>query len=196
MTVILCMCYQIPMTARTLLIDCVVALLTVSATFRAVATPLQTGVSGESLDLVLEGGAKIQSDSGLRTNALLLDGLSGTYGHSPVPNAWGLARNFRVDLKVRLDDLRGGSVAFGLPGSFAVYFDSQGIPRILLETNHGRVALMASAALTPGRWTDIAFEYRAEDYCLLYVNGRSVASMTGRGPVKTGGKEVWLGRYD
>ncbi|MBM4080194.1 MAG: hypothetical protein FJ278_10890 [Planctomycetes bacterium] len=161
----------------------------------AASAPLPSGVAGQSLDLALEGGAKIGADEELKADALALDGQPGTYARCPAPEGWGRLRNFRVDVKARIDQYRAGSVPFGWPGSFLIYISGHGMPWVLLETDQGRIMLAGTEPVPPTRWLDIAFEYRADDICLLWVNKRSVASLHGRGPLKRGGKELWLGRY-
>lgn len=161
----------------------------------AFSAPLPTGVPDESLDVTLEGGARVIADEQLGTDVLLLDGAEGSYAHCPAPQSWGRLRNFRVDVKLRLDQFRASSIPIALPGSFMLYLNGQGNPWLIIFTDKGRVIFTAPDPVAPTVWTDIAFEYRADDIGLLYVNGRSVASFKGRGPLIQGGKDIWLGRY-
>lgn len=159
------------------------------------AEPLPSAAPGESFDVTLEGGAVIAGDEQLETDVLELDGREGSYAHWASPQGWGRPRNFRVDVRVRLDQIRASSIPIAMPGSFMIYLNGQGKPWFLFFTDTGRHVIAAGEPITPTVWTHIAVEYRADDVCLLSVNGRSVASTTGRGLLKPGEGRLWLGRY-
>lgn len=157
---------------------------------------LPGGAGGPDLEVTLEQGARIVEDSVLKAPVLELDGEAGSYAHCKTPGDWERLRNVRIDVKVRLDQLRASSIPIALPGSFMIYISGHGKPWFLFFTDKGRVILSCEEMLLPGVWNDIAVEYRADDICLLYLNGKSVAGMTGRGLLSQGGGELWFGRYD
>lgn len=153
------------------------------------------GAVDEIEGLVMEGGARLAHDEDIEGAALVLDGVEGSYARAAAPQEWGRLRNVRVEARLRLPQYRAATVPIGWPGSFLIYIAGHGKPWALYWTDTGRHIIQGEDPVPPGQWLDIAFEYRAEDVCLLYVNGRSVAGLKGRGPLKEGGPDVWLGRY-
>lgn len=147
-----------------------------------------------TMPVSLHGSAREVTEPGGDQSAIVLDGVPGSYAGVAVPESWKPV-SFRVQVRFRLDEKRGGTVPLSWPGCFCVYVDGQGRLRVLLETQSGRMAGSYEQALPLGQDLEVSFEYRASDLCLLYVNGRSVMSLRGRGPLKRGGPELWLGRY-
>ena len=76
------------------------------------SAPLPTGEGDSTVEVTLEGGARAQADEELGADVLALDGNEGSYGHFPAPVGVGRLRNFRVDLKVGLDQFRAATVPF------------------------------------------------------------------------------------
>ncbi|MBU0606491.1 MAG: family 10 glycosylhydrolase [Armatimonadetes bacterium] len=161
----------------------------------AAAAPLATGAGGEPLDVTLGGGAKIVPDAALKQDVLLLDGQPNSYAHCAAPADWGRLRNFRVEVDVRPDQIRASSIPIAWPGAFMIYISGENKPWVWVETDKGRTIYSSSEPIVPTQWTHLAFEYRADDAGLLWVNGRSVLTIRGQGPLKQGGPDLWFGRY-
>ncbi|MCE5236923.1 family 10 glycosylhydrolase [bacterium] len=159
------------------------------------AAPLPTGAGTQPLEVTLEGGAKIAPDADLKQDVLLLDGQPNSYAHCLAPAEWGRLRNFRVEVSVRPDQLRASSVPIAWPGSFMIYLSGENKPWVWVETDSGRSIHASSEPIPPTQWTRLAFEYRADDNGLLTVNGRTVLTINGQGPLKQGGPDLWFGRY-
>lgn len=159
----------------------------------ATCAPLPAGNEVPPLDVTLEGGARIAADGELKTEVLLLDGQAGCYGHCAAPA--GHPRNFRVEVSFRPDELRASTIPIAWPGCFMIYLSGEGKPWVWLETEKGRTIHASPEPLPAARWCRLAFEYRADDQGLLWVNGRSVLTIDGRGALKAGGPELWFGRY-
>ncbi len=147
----------------------------------AYAEPLPTGEGGETVDVTLEGGARIEVDEKAGGDVIVLDGKPGSYG--------------RIEVKVRVDEVLSATVPLSWRGSFLVYFNGEGRPWVIVETDKGRVTFAGKRPVALGVWHDIVFEYRADDYGMLWVDGRSVVSFHGRGVLGQGEDEMWLGRY-
>lgn len=158
------------------------------------AAPLPSGGGAAPLDVTLEGGAKVAPDAELKQDVLVLDGEKGSYAHCPAPTG-GRLRNFRVEVNVRPDQVRASSIPIAWPGCFMIYLSGENKPWVWVETEKGRTIHAATEPLPPGRWSQLAFEYRADDAGLFFVNGRSVLTIHGEGALKQGGPELWFGRY-
>ncbi|MGC9319508.1 MAG: LamG-like jellyroll fold domain-containing protein [Armatimonadota bacterium] len=156
--------------------------------------PLPTP-DGESLELTLEGGARIDQVAGLDQQALVLDGNEGTYAHADAPDLPDELAAFRVEAKVRIDEHRAGTVAMEWPGAFKVYFDSNGYFWLITWPQSGQLTAASKAQVPLGKWTDVAAEYRAGDIGLLYVNGRSVYSFRGSGALTPEADRLEFGRH-
>ena len=169
-------------------------MLSLSFALSAQAEPLPGG-DGNPLDVTLEGSARIGPAEGIEGEALLLDGKPGSYARTALPDGWGNPACFRVEAKVRLGSRRGGAVCLARPDGFWVYFNGEGKPWVVLDCEKRRVVMAGAEPVPTGQWLDIAFEYRADDISLLYVNGRSVAALPAVGPLKATSDELWLGRY-
>jgi uncharacterized lipoprotein YddW (UPF0748 family) len=161
----------------------------------ASAASLPTGEGTPPLDVTLEGGAKIVPDAELKQDVLLLDGEPNSYAHCPAPAEWGRLRNFRVEVNVRPDQVRASSIPIAWSGSFMIYISGENKPWVWIETDKGRSIYASTEAIVPTQWSRLAFEYRADDSGLLTVNGRSVLTIRGQGPLKQGGPDLWFGRY-
>lgn len=159
------------------------------------SAPLPTGAGSEALDVTLEGGAKIVPDRELGRDVLVLDGQPNTYAHCPAPGQGSRLRNFRVEVSLRLDQMRASTVPIAWPGSFMIYISGEGKPWVWVETDKGRTIHAATDPIAPTQWCRLAFEYRADDEGLLWVNGRSVLTIHGQGLLKQGGPDLWFGRY-
>lgn len=158
------------------------------------AAPLLTS-DGPPVEVTLEGGATIGETFGIDGPAVVLDGREGSYAHYAAPEVEQL-RNFRAQVRVRLDEVRAGTVAMGWPGAFLIYFNGEGKPWLVIDTPDRRHAFTADDAVTPTLWYDIDVEYRADDFGVLRVNGESVAVFKGRGALTPQGDRIMLGRYD
>jgi len=157
--------------------------------------PLPAADPAATVDVTLEGSARIEADARAGGDVLVLDGEPGSYGRYAAPKGVGRLRNFRAEVKVRIDERRAATVPLGCPGSFLIYFSGEGVPWALIWTDKGRATLAGKDPVSLGVWHDVVFEYRADDYGKLWVDGRSVLSFYGRGLLTQGGPEMWLGRY-
>lgn len=143
----------------------------------------------------LAGGATVRQDADLQSPVLNLDGAKGSYATLPPPGGGTAPRNLRVSVRVRLPQYRAATAPLAWPGAFMFYVSGEGKPWVILFAGKQRRIYAAEDPLSLNQWHTLSFEYRAEDYGLLYVDGRSVLTLNGAGTLDPGGAELWLGRY-
>ena len=106
----------------------------------------------QELGIALEGGAQRGPDEAIKADVLTFDGQEGSYAHCPVPEGFDNLRNFRIEMKFRLDQPRASSIPIARPGSFMIYIDGNCRPWFMFFHEKGRSIIASPDPIVPTTW--------------------------------------------
>ncbi|MCD6351522.1 MAG: family 10 glycosylhydrolase, partial [Armatimonadetes bacterium] len=113
----------------------------------------------------------------------------------PVPAELAKAGGLRLEARFRLDRLAAGQVPALLFGRAGLYVFSDGRPMGVFWTGERRSDIVPSIKLAPGRWYELALDYRPGGLVSLYLDGELVARRLAGGPLQPGDSKLVLGRW-